>query len=66
MIFQVFGQSDNKVQEADIARIKIKGNDGLYIFIEAVPHPKKCSCIKNQKHNFAKNNYDHLKEHSKV
>ena len=66
MIFQVFRQSDNKVQEVDIVRIKIKGNNRLYIFIDAVSCAKKCSCIKNQKYNFAKNNYDHLKAHSKV
>ena len=41
MIFQVFGQSDNKVQEVDIVRIKIKGNNRFYIFIDAVSHAKK-------------------------
>ena len=41
MIFQVFGQND---KEVDIAQIKgkIKGNNGLYIFIEAVSCPKIC------------------------
>ena len=33
MIFQVFGQNDNKVKEVDIVQIKIKGNNGLYIFV---------------------------------
>ena len=42
-------------------KIKIKGNKGLYIFIEAVLCPKICSPITNQKYNFAKNNYDHLR-----
>ena len=60
MIFQVFGQND---KEVDIAQIKgkIKGNNGLYIFIEAVSCPKICSPVTNQKYNFAKNNYDHLR-----
>ena len=61
MIFQVFGQNDNKVKEVDIVQIKIKGNNGLCIFIEAVSFPKICSPITNQRYNFAKNNYDHLK-----
>ena len=61
MIFQVFGQSDNKVKEVDIAQIKIKGNNGLYIFIEAVSCPKTCLSITSQKYNFAKNNSDHLR-----
>ena len=61
MIFQVFGQNDNKVKEVDIVQIKIKGNNGLYIFIEAVSCPKICSPITNQRYNFAKNNYDHLR-----
>ena len=30
MIFRVFGQNDNKVEEVDIVQIKIKGNNGLY------------------------------------
>ena len=47
MIFQVFGQNDNKVKEVDIAQIKIKRNSGLYIFIEAVSCPKICSPITN-------------------
>ena len=42
-------------------QIKIKGNNGLYIFIEVVSYPKICSPITNQKYNFAKNNYDHLR-----
>ena len=42
-------------------KIKIKGNKGLYIFIEAVLCPKICSPITNQRYNFAKNNYDHLR-----
>ena len=33
MIFLVFGQKDNKVKEVDIVQIKIKGNNGLYIFV---------------------------------
>ena len=41
MIFQVFGQNDNKVKEVDIVQIKIKGNNELYIFIEAALCPKK-------------------------
>ena len=61
MIFLVFGQNDNKVKEVDIVQIKIKGNNGLYIFIEAVSCPKICSPVTNQKYNFAKNNYDHLR-----
>ena len=61
MIFQVFEQDDNKVKEVDIVQIKIKGNNGLYIFIEAVSCPKICSSITNQRYNFAKNNYDHLR-----
>ena len=47
MIFQVFGQNDNKVKEVDIVQIKIKRNSGLYIFIEAVSCPKICSPITN-------------------
>ena len=61
MIFLVFGQNDNKVKEVDIVQIKIKGNNGLYIFIEAVSCPKICWPITNQRYNFAKNNYDHLR-----
>ena len=30
MIFRVFRQNDNKVEEVDIVQIKIKGNNGLY------------------------------------
>ena len=30
MIFRVFGQNDNTVEEVDIVQIKIKGNNGLY------------------------------------
>ena len=61
MIFQVSGQNDNKVKEVDIVQIKIKGNNGLYIFIEAVSCGKIYSPITNQKYNFSKNNYDHLR-----
>ena len=61
MILQVFGQNDNKVKEVDIVQIKIKGNNSFYTFIEAVLCPKICSPITNQKYNFAKNNYDHLR-----
>ena len=61
MIFQVFGQNDKRVKEVDIVQIKIKGNNGLYIFIEAVSCTKICSPITNQRYNFAKNNYDHLR-----
>ena len=42
MIFQVFGQNDSKVKEVDIVQIKIKGSNGLYIFIEAILCPKIC------------------------
>ena len=61
MIFQVFGQNDNKVKEVDIVQSKIKGNNRLFIFIEAISCPKICSPITNQKYNFAKNNYGHLR-----
>ena len=61
MIFQVFKQNDNKVKEVNIVQIKIKGKNKLYIFIEAVLCPKICSPITNQRYNFAKNNYDHLR-----
>ena len=61
MIFQVFRQNHNKVKEIDILQIKIKGNNGLYISIEAAVFPKICSPITNQKYNFAKNDYDHLR-----
>ena len=61
MIFQVFGLNDNKVKEVDIVQIKIKGNKGLYIFIEGVLCQKICSPITNQKCNFPKNNYDQLR-----
>ena len=56
MIFQVFGQNDNKVKEVNIVQIKIKGNNRLYMFVEAVSCPKICSPITNHKYNFAKNN----------
>ena len=61
MIFQVLGQNDNKIKEVDIVQIKIKGNNGLYIFIEVVSCGKIYSPITNQKYNFSKNNYDHLR-----
>ena len=61
MIFQVFGLNDNKVKEVDIVQIKIKGNNGLLIFIEAVLCSKICSPITSQKYNFPKNNYDHFR-----
>ena len=61
MIFQVFGQSDNKVKEVDIVQIKVKGNNRLYIFIETVSCPKICLSITSQKYKFAENNYDHLR-----
>ena len=61
MIFRVFGQNDDKVKEADVVQIKIKGNNGLCIFIETIPCPQICSPIRNQKYHFAKNNYDHLR-----
>ena len=61
MIFQVFKQNDNKVKEVNIVQIKIKGKNRLYIFIEAVLCPKICSPITNQRYNFARNNYDHLR-----
>ena len=60
MIFQVFGQNNNKVKKKSIL-YKLKLNNGLYIFIEAVSCPKICSPITNQKCNFAKSNYDHLR-----
>ena len=47
MIFQVFGKNDNKVKEVDIVRIKIKDNNGLYIFIEAASCPKICFPVTN-------------------
>ena len=61
IIFQVFGQNDDKVKEVDIVQIKIKGYNGLCIFIEAISCPKIFSSIRNQKYHFAKNNYDHLR-----
>ena len=61
MIFHVLGQNDNKVKEVDIVQIRIKGNNGLYIFIEVVSCGKIYSPITNQKYNFSKNNYDHLR-----
>ena len=61
IIFQVFRQNHNKVKEIDILQIKIEGNNGLYISIEAVLCPKICSSITDQKYNFAKNDYDHLR-----
>ena len=42
MIFQFFRQNNNKVKEIDILQIKIKSNDGFYIFIKAVSCPKIC------------------------
>ena len=48
MIFQVFGQNDNKVKEVDIAQIKIKVKNELCIFIKAISCPKLCSPIRNQ------------------
>ena len=60
MIFQVLGQKNNKVKEYDIVEIKIKYNNSLYIFIEAISCPKICSLIRNQKYHNAKNNYDLL------
>ena len=32
MIFQVFGQNENKVKEVDIVQIKIKGNKRLHFY----------------------------------
>ena len=32
MIFQVFGQNENKVKEAVIVQIKIKGNKRLHFY----------------------------------
>ena len=61
MIFHVLGQNDNKVKEVDIVQIRIKGNNGLHIFIEVVSCGKIYSPITNQKYNFSKNNYDHLR-----
>ena len=60
MIFQVFRQHDNKVKDVDILKIKIKGNDGLWIFIEAVSCSKICPPMRYQMCHFAKNSYDHL------
>ena len=54
-IFQVFGQNDNKGKEVNIVQIKTKGNNRLYMFVEAVSCPKICSSITNHKYNFAKN-----------
>ena len=61
MIFQVLDKAITRFKEVNIVQIKIKGNNGLYIFIEAVSCPKICSPVTNQKYNFAKNNYDHLR-----
>ena len=47
MIFQVLGQNNDKVKEVDIVQNKVKGNNGLYIFIETVSCPKICSPITN-------------------
>ena len=60
-IFQVCGENDNKVKEVDIVQIKIKSNNGLSIFVEAVSCPKICSPLTNQRYNFVKNNYDHFR-----
>ena len=48
MIFQVFGQNDNKVKKKSVL-YKLKLNSGLYIFIEAVSRPKICSPINKSK-----------------
>ena len=56
MIFQVFGQNNNKVKEVDIVQIKINGKNEHCIFIENI-----CSHTKNKKYRFAKNNCDHLR-----
>ena len=61
MIFQVFGQNHNKVKEVEIVQIKIKNNNGLCIYIEAISCPKICLPIGNQKYQFTENNYDHLR-----
>ena len=47
MIFQVLRQNNDKVKEVDIVQNKVKGNSGLYIFIETVSCPKICSPITN-------------------
>ena len=60
-IFQVCGEKDNKVKEVDIVQIKIKSNNGLSIFVEAVSCTKICSPLTNQRYNFVKNNYDHFR-----
>ena len=57
----VVGQNNNKVKEVNIVQIKIKGDNGLCIFIEAISYSKICSPIRNQKYHFPKNNYDHLR-----
>ena len=57
MIFQVFGQNDNKDKEVNIVQIKIKGNNGLCVIIEAISFP--CSPSRNQRQHFAKNNCGH-------
>ena len=61
MIFHLFRQNDNKVKDVDTVKLKIKGNNGLYIFMEAFSCPKIYSPITNQKYNFAKNNYDYFR-----
>ena len=61
MIFQVFGQNDNKFQEVNTVKTKTKGNNGLYIFIETFSCPKISSPITKKRYNFAKNNYDHMR-----
>ena len=61
MIFQVLDKAITRFKEVNIVQIKIKGNNGLYIFIESVSCPKICLSITSQKYNFAKNNYDHLR-----
>ena len=59
--FKSFERTITRLKKTILYKIKIKGNKGLYIFIEAVLCPKICSPITNQKYNFAKNNYDHLR-----
>ena len=57
MIFQVFGQNDNKDKEVNIVQIKTTGNNGLCVITEAISFP--CSPIGNQRYHFAKNNCGH-------
>ena len=47
MIFLAFGQNNNKAKEVDIVQIKIKGDNRLCIFIEAISYPKICLPIRN-------------------